>query len=316
MDKIKNFIYLDDYKMYSMSSQVLGGVVHSKSSYEDVTKGASRNIEGIEHSELHEEVPIIEQGFGGVEHKHVHDYAYLDFENRLKKDGKIISLSTEKIDTSITQLNNEFVEIRGKATLIDMNTLKSTIGNLNEISKSLTNVVNFSEIELIKQQVEAQIETTNDRNEKVKLKQRMKSLINQVRAKNPPTELDKEYIKDLEDILEYGFRDQFVVQIPIGSYKFSAECNPNYFRENKDLLIRRFSRFPEPEFVIIGTISQSLNQTPNVVNDCLTSQTEEPSNMKSTIMNFIQYHSVLESSFTGREKDEIIIDPIAIYTEL
>ena len=82
MTTIKNFIYLDDYKMYSMSSQVSRGVVYSESSYKDVTKGASQNIE---HSDLHEESPIIEHGFGRVEYKHVHDYAYIDFEDQLRK---------------------------------------------------------------------------------------------------------------------------------------------------------------------------------------------------------------------------------------
>ena len=318
MTKIKNFIYLDDYKMYSMSSQVFGGVVHSKSSYEDVTKGASQNTGGLEHSDLHEENPIIEHGFGNVKHKHIHDYAYIDFENRLRKDEKIISLSTEEIDTSITQLNNDkFVEIRGKAALIDMNTLRFTVGNFNEISKSLTNVVNFSAIALIKQQMEEQIEATNDRNEKARLKQSMKVRINEERAKNPVTNLlDKDYIKDLEAVLKYGFSDQFVIQIPIGSYIFSAECDPEDLREKKDLLIRRFSRFPETEFVIVGTISQSINQTSNVVDDSLTTQTEEPSNMKRTIMNLIQHLSEVESSFTGRLQNEVIIDPIAVYWEI
>lgn len=318
MTTIKNFIYLDDYKMYSISSQLSGGVVHSKSIYQDIARKASQNIEDIEHSDLHEEAPIIEHGFGGVEHKHVHDYAYLDFENRLKKDAKIISLSTEKIDTPITQINNDkFVEIRGKATLIDMNTLRSTIGNLNEISKSLINVVNFSEIALIKQQMEEQIKATNDRNEKIRIEQKVKSLINKAREKNPVANLlDKDYIKDLEAVLEYGFRDQFVIQITIDSYIFSAECNPDYFREKKDLLIRRFSRFPETDFVIIGTISQSLNQTDNVVNDYPTPQNEETSNMKTTIMNLIQHLSKMESSFIGRQENEIIIDPIAVYWEI
>ena len=317
MTTIKNFIYLDDYKMHSMSSQVFGGVGHSKSSYEDVTKGASQNIEGLEHSNLHEESPIIEHGFGHVAHKHIHDYAYIEFENRLRKDGKIISLSEENFDSAMIQVSGDkFVEIRGKTALIDMNTLRFTIGNFNEISKSLTNVVNFSRIAVIKQLMEEQIEATNDRNEKARIKQRMKSLINEECAKNPATKLDEDYIKDLETVLEYGFRDQFVIQITVGSYIFSAECDPADLREKKDLLIRRFSRFPETEFVIIGTISQSLNQTSNVVNDYIKSQPEESPNMKNTIMDLIRHLSKLESAFIGRLENEIIIEPVAVYWEI
>ena len=315
---IKNFIYLDDYKMYSMSSQVFGGVVHSKSSYKDVTKGASQNIEGIEHSDLHEEASIIEHGFGGVEYKHVHDYAYIDFENRLRKDEIIIEVSAGNIDASVLKLScDKFVEIRGKASLIDMNDLRYTVANHDEISKALTNVVNYSSIALIKQQMEEKIKATKDRNEKTRLNQTMKTLINEVIAKNAASNLlGKDHIKDLETLLKYGFRDQFVIRITIGPYTFWAECDTDNLREKKDLLRRRFSRFPEPEFVIVGTISQSLSQTDNVVNDYATSQSVESLHMKTAIINLIEHLSAVDSSFTGRLENEIIVDPIAIYTEL
>lgn len=318
MTKIKNFIYLDDYKMYSMSSQVFGGVVHSKSDYKDTTKAVSENIEGIEHPDLHKDAPA-SHGFGGIRHKHVHDYAYIDFENQLRADGGIVSLSAEveNVDSVITELNTDkFVEIRGKVALIDMNALRSTVDNFNKISKSLNNVVNYSQVSLIKEQMESEIKATKDRNEKAKIKQRMKSLINATSAKNTSAALDETYMKDLGKVLEYGFRDQFVIRISIGSYVFWAECDPDDLREKKDLLIRRFSRFPEPEFVIIGTISQTLNQTSNIVDDYLTSRTEESSNMKTTIFNLVQHLSAVESAFTGRLENEIIVDPIAIYSEL
>lgn len=317
MNPIKSFVYLDEYKMISIGSQILKGMSES------VT---TQQVSEIQHGE-EQKGPIgsgntlsdiSSVGYTIQEKKSLHDHAYILFQERLRDSGKIISLSANNIDENMTQLNaGRFVEIRGNASFIDMNDLKYTVANVNKISKSLTSVLKYSSIATIKQQMEEEIKATKDKNEKAKLKQRMQTLINEVNAQNPDLNLlDEKYIKDLEAILEYGFRDQFAIRIAIGPYVFWAECDPDDLREKKDLLKRRFSRFPEPEFVIVGIISQSLNQIDNVVNDYATSQYGESLPMKTAIMNLIEHLSVLDSSFIGREENEIIVDPIAIYTEL
>ena len=317
MGAIKSFVYLDEYKMYSIGSQILEGMSESVTTHqvseiqhEEEQKGPIRSGNTLSD--------VLSVGYSIQEQKSLHDYAYISFEDKLRNDGKIVSLSAKNVDSVITQLNNDkFVEVRGKTSFIDMNDLRYTVANYNKISKSLTSVLNYSLIAPIKQQMEEQIKATKDRNEKARLKQRMETLINEVSAKNPDSDLlDKDYIKDLETILEYGFKDQFAIVITIGPYVFWAECDPDDLREKKDLLKRRFSRFPEPEFVIVGTISQSLNQIDNVVNNYATSQSGESLDMKTAIMNLIEHLSAVDSSFTGRRENEIIVDPIAIYTEL
>ena len=73
----------------------------------------------------------------------------------------------------------------------------------------------------------------------------MKTLINEVKAKNPAANLlGEDYIKHLETVLKYGFRNQFAIRITIGPYTFWVECDTDDLREKKDLLIRRFFKVP------------------------------------------------------------------------
>ena len=317
MTTIKNFIYLDDYKMYSMSSQLFGGVDHSKSSYEDVTKGASQNIEGLEHSDLHEENPIIEHGFGHVAHKHVHDYAYIDFENRLRKDGKIIGLSAENFDPAVIQLSGDkFIEIRGKVVFVDMNAIKFTIENFSELSNAITELSISPMIDAINKQAEVELQSASNSNERSQIKRKTKNLIDEVRKNFSNLGLDEDLIGNLGAVLEFGFRDQFMIQMTAGNHIFSAECKPDNLREDRHLLIRKFSRIPEKEFVIVGTISQSLNHIINPIDNDEMSEIQEQPDIKTAIMSMVQRLSELEDKFTGRRANEIIIDPIAVYWEI
>lgn len=121
-------------------------------------------------------------------------------------------------------------------------------------------------------------------------------------------------MKHLGFILNYGFQDQFAVQIPIGSYTFSAECKRDDFREDEHLLVRKYSRYAEKEFVLFGSVSQSSNKA--VDNQEIENEVIEFQHLKEAIMFLIEKLTVVESSFVGRVNDEIIIDPIAIYREI
>ena len=132
MEKIKSFIYLDEYKMYSISAQMSGGITdylmsHQKSTTEETeeqktTFGSGRVVADILTSES-----------GTQEKKHLHDYNYTLFEEGLKKSNKVLDISAANIDENIEQIDNvSFVEVRGKVVFNDMNLIKSTLENFNQ----------------------------------------------------------------------------------------------------------------------------------------------------------------------------------------
>ena len=91
----------------------------------------------------------------------------------------------------------------------------------------------------------------------------------------------------------------------------SANLNRKFLREPEDLVIRKYSRQTEVQFTLFGIITQyEKEQTspPEAAHDYET--------LKEAIMNMVSHITNLESAFTGRLSNEIIIDPIAMYTEL
>ena len=178
MQKIKSFIYLDEYKMYSISSQIFEGITESLMSYQGSTTEKEEGQKGpIASGRVMAD--ILKSESGTQEKKYLHDYLYTLFEEQLRKSGKILSLSTENIDENIKQINDAgFIEVRGKVVFNDMKILKSTIENFNELGTAMAHITNFEEIEAINQQLKTAEKSIKDRNEKARLRQKVKSLTN------------------------------------------------------------------------------------------------------------------------------------------
>ena len=164
MQTIKSFIYLDEYKMYSISSQIFEGITEYLIDYQGATIEEEETQKGPVRSGRIV-ADILKSESGTQEKKYLHDYSYKLFEDHLKESGKILSLSAENIDENIKQIDNAgFVEVRAKAVFNDMNTLKSTIERFNELGEALAYITNFEEIEKIHQQLKTAAEAIKDRN--------------------------------------------------------------------------------------------------------------------------------------------------------
>ena len=83
------------------------------------------------------------------------------------------------------------------------------------------------------------------------------------------------------------------------------------------MLVRKFSRVSQKEFVLFGTIAQSPEGAGVDASLCEEDTEEaEPPHLKVVIMQFIEALSEMESTFTGRLDNEIVVDPIALYREI
>ena len=315
MQEIKNFIYLDEYKMYSISSQIFEGITEYLIDHQEDTK-QENSTEVVPTGSGRIMANILKSESGTQEKRFLHDYNYTLFEEELEKSGKVLCLSNENIDEEISQIDNVgFIKVRGKAIFNDMNILKSTIKNINELGKAIFIITSFSEMEEIRNQFEKAAENTKDRNQKAKLKQRFKNSTNiEKLAKDSGLHLDDDFLKNLAFILDYGFQDQFEVQMPIEPYIFSSNFNRKYLREDENLLVRKYSRIAEKEFVLFGTVAQSSNDP--IDNQEVDNEVYEFQHLKEAIMLCVEKLTVMESSFVGRLTNEIIIDPIAVYREI
>ena len=215
--------------------------------------------------------------------------------------------------------NGGFVEVRSKAIFNDMKILKSTMQRFNELGEALTYVSSFDELQKVRQQLETFESSVGDKNTKAQLRARRKSLndIEQL-AKSSGLYQDPILLKKLEMLMDYGFQDQFEVQMRMGGYIFSANLKREYLRDDEQLLVKKYSRFSEKDFVLFGTVAQSPTKTKDNDSDDDEGSVDDsaPEHMKEAIMLLVEALSGVEATFSGKLWNEVVIDPIALYREV
>ena len=239
----------------------------------------------------------------------------------MEEDRKVLNVSMgNNISETIEDIGNAgFVKIKAKAVFNDMEAIKSTIAEFNKLGEALTYVTNYDEIAKVRQQLETLEGSVRDRNQKARLRKGQKALTNiEDLASSSGLRQDPIFLKNLCLILDYGFQDQFEVQMTADEYIFSANLKRAHLREDERLLVRKYSRFSESDFVLFGTVAQSPTGSIDTgsADENKSIQESEPQHLKQAIMRLVESLSEVESSFSGKLVNETIIDPIAIYREI
>lgn len=277
---IKNFIYLDKDKMYSLSSQLFEGITEylvSASSNENGEENSQRGPVGSGRlfADILKKVNTIE------EKKYLHDYSYTIFEKHLIDEKKVININDISTDKFLSEINSHsFIKIKGKIIFNDIGHLSKVLKDSNKVADTLNRIQSRNKSKDIKKKVEVK-------------------------------KIDKEHVKDLLYLLEFGFGNQLEVQLNYNNYLFSSNIKREYLREIESLLINKYARQTEKEFTVFGIVTQCNGGNTS----CFTSDATENS-LKVSFMNIISKVANVEQSFTGKLENEIMIDPIAIYTEL
>lgn len=283
---IKNFIYLDEYKMYSLSSQIFEGVTEYlvNSSYEE--EGEEDTQKGLVGSGRLL-ADIMKKGNTSKEKRFLHDYSYTVFEKYLLDNDRVLNINDIDGENLIDILDSKsFVKIKGKIIFNDIGHISNIIKDFNTLGTSLLYVQSLEDTSITSKNI-ARL------------------------AKEQGLNFDKKVLESLSYVLDFGFDKQLEVQLKYNEFLFSSNIKREYLRESEKLLIKKYARKTEKEFTIFGMITQSNNQ---YIND-----NNEESNVeyfKEALMDIISKFTDVEQTFTGKLENEIMIDPIAIYTEL
>ena len=166
MSGIKSFLYLDEYKMYSISSQILEGLTESLINVRGTSKedeerqtgpfGSGRVIAEIWQQESRQH-----------ERKYLHDYSYTLFEQHLKHERSVPTVTSDNIEEVVPSLGGiNFIEVRSKAIFNDMNILREIIEGFNDLGEALTYLTNAEKIVSAHKAIDKLEETITDRNRK------------------------------------------------------------------------------------------------------------------------------------------------------
>ena len=306
---IKSFIYLDEDKMYSISSQLFEGMTQyilqeETDGLNDVNSQKGNFLSGRFMADM------MFQSRSKSEMRNLHDFAFNLFEKELENRGILYDV---KCNDEISDLQDKgFVRIRGKIFFCDYARMQYIIENFNNIGRALGRLqgaIFYEQIEEIKHNANE----TKDREKRNRQQQNAKYSEKQIEnlLKSAGLVLDEKYVKNLSTVMKFGYQDGFEVRIILedSPLLFSAVINQSCLKENENVLISKYSRITEKEFTVIGVITQVGNSKPKLPNN-------EGEDMKTATQGMHEMIANLEMQFNGRSSNECIIDPIAIFTEL
>lgn len=305
----KQFLYLDEQKMYSLSSQLFEGITEyilneNESSESEETKQKGPLASGRIMAD------VINSTIKSTEKKFLHDHSFILLENELLKGNHILN-----IDDKTTFVNEDFekfsfIKIKAKAIFNDINKINELFENYNSLGESLTYLRIEGEIEKILQNIPSGLSEKEliQINQKIKMLRKKDNIIKEAEKSNLRKEED--FLKNLSLLTNYGFSEDFEIQQKFNNFLFTSTLNRKSLRESEKSLIKKYSRQSEKEIVILGIITQTLKE------NSLEIKNIEGRNMKEGLSNIIEHLANIEQSLFGKAPNEIIIDPIAVYIEL
>ncbi|MCI5189674.1 MAG: hypothetical protein D3905_07715 [Candidatus Electrothrix sp. AS4_5] len=300
--------------MYSLSSQIFEGITEyvlseSKSDNEETERQKGPVGSGKILAD------VIKVSSKSTEKRFLHDYSFTVFENHLDKEGRILDLSgpdieLDKIKKSINDFS--FIKVKSRAIFNDVHKITELFTEFNTIGEALAHVGEHEKIENLKLQLKELKGQTADRNKKSRLESEYKRLTSTSKlAKEKGLYQDPKFMNNLSLLTKYGFSDQFEIQQLSGEVIFTSCLKRAFLREQEELLVKKYSRKTEKEVVVFGVISQAFSAfKPNINND------KEYNNMKAALTNIVEHLTNIENSISGKQENEIVIDPIAAYFEV
>lgn len=307
---IKSFIYLDDYKLYSLSSQMFQGFTeYIISGSTASTEEEERQKGGFASGKMMSD--ILKKEKSSTEKKYLHDYAFNLLETELTQRGILHTITTT--DTTDTIQSKGIVKVTGRAVFNDYSSLQATMSRFNSIGESFGYFQFSEQIKSLNDSASNALQSTKDRNQKAKIKNinaRTNSLLIKFLQENG-LHIAEEDIKHMLNIMEYGFHGELEFRVsPSGlPFQLSAILNREYLRDSESHFVSKYSRQTEYDFTMIGIITQSGKTSESLAE-------REPTGIKNACLNLVNKLTVVENVFLGRIDNECIIDPIAIYREL
>jgi hypothetical protein len=311
--------------MYSFSSQLFEGLTEYIVKSETEKKTETESQKGpIGSGRLLGD--IIEKESRDTEKKFLHDYSYNLFEDALIKQGKVLELDRNSIATKIDDIKSySFVKVTARVVFNDLKQIGDTISNFNSLGEALGYITMKSAYDKELKDAKDHLKSITDRNQKAKAEAIFKNKTDFKKIlQEQNLHFDPEFLKHLSYVLDYGYNQQFEVQIPITTdddqnFLFSAQLDRSNLKDNEYRIIKKFSRETEREFVLFGILTQiqPASEKVSLLENAMSKvATEENVNMKEALMNMVGLMTNIEKTFTGKLDYEYIIDPISLYLEI
>jgi hypothetical protein len=332
--KAKLFVYLDEYKMYSISSQLFEGLTEEIIQYQSKKEDKKEEQQGpLGSGRLLGD--IISESNGRAERRFLFDYAYTIFESRILDENLVSCISEETKEHQSDTYERSFVKVTGRIKFNDYTAVQRIIESFNKLNEAMQYVSTFEERNSKIAELRIQMQSAES-----KLKKELHEQIRTLSTWKPNSQTDQEYTSKLSYLLDFGYGDHLEAQMSLyspnrrRSINITAILNRECMRESMAMEIKKYSRRPDQYFTILGVVTQrgksKLDESNSLgiigvgsTRDPNTLENKEeppslvsPNHLKTHISSMMESVAEIESGFTGCLENEIIIDPIAIYREV
>ena len=322
---VRDFIYLDADRLYSLYSQLFDGVteaiVHSSESSRaanEVQKGGILSGSEIDTS--------VFELLRKSENRILHDELY----NRLE-----LKIGAEKIDVAsikaedLTQWYNKssYIKATGVAEIEDYERMKSFIDNFNRIGEAIaySSMQSDNETNLQNEQLGNSLEGINERNTKAKLKNRSRSPstprnLAREMAKALGLVQDEQMLANLKFFCEFfapsGFDITVAPRVDRPDFTVRARTDRRWLRLSPEMIRSLYGAYSAHPWSVVGQVTWVPNAGgPPPARNQVKTEGQEPS-MREPMRNMFLSTHAFENMFMASDQCfEVIVHPLAIYRE-
>ncbi|EJS2607806.1 TPA: hypothetical protein O4G69_003569 [Vibrio alginolyticus] len=303
---IKNFLYLNESKLYSFSSQLFEGITEyvlneQNYSISDEEKQQGKLFSGRVIAD------VIKETSSSTTKKFLHDHSFNLFESELEQSKRLLDVGLETLTfDDICKTDKSFIRIRAKGKFVDMAEIQTLFSNYAKIGEAIAVLPLTEQLQTL-EKLKAQ---NNKSKETRELQSNLDKLIKE-RTVEMTSGIPPRAIAGFETIIG-NFGDDIVrFQQQVNDVIFSTCLTHDYLREPLKNIYRKYSRKTAKEFTVLGFISHADGTQDPDVEDI-----PESENMLRHMIGLAENMYELEQTFGKKGDNEIIIEPIAIYTEL
>lgn len=322
---IREFIYIDVPKLYSMYSQIFEGVTDQvvEQRINQLLTGETTSHRGSTvESEATEASKRTESGF-------LHDHMYTRLEEKLASslvDGNSIEPAQAKSEL----LTNPLVKISGRAEIEDYDRLKQFFDEFNRMGEIVTfsKVTSNPETDARLQELQlAAVQANISKDQVRKLEREIEKLLNIKQnailsnlAQNP---ILMQNLKDFTEMFHPSGYDVLITPFENPTVHYRGALNKEWLRSNPQLLINLYGGQSEVPWTMVGLtthiqgtfVSQAGNATISVTDGLSQADENNPMMLDVIRVNFRQQRVFERMFLESNTETEIIMSPLAIYRE-
>ncbi|MDD9154579.1 hypothetical protein PVK64_00055 [Aliivibrio sp. S4TY2] len=304
---IRNFIYLDEPKLYSFSSQLFEGITDFILNEKSLDTENNTTVKvGLPSSKIIADV--IRETSTSTTKKFLHDHSFSLLEQELIKTEQLLDITENQLTIDdISNSGKSFIKIKAKGKFIDTNEIMSTLKNFNDIGEAIVKAQAIDELK----ELDRKRRTLTTEKQVKQLQSTFNKEVEKIAYENE-YRLPPEMISSFTQLVEFFGADlQRFQQIGCNNTIFTSCLDSSHLRDSLPAIYRKYSRKTALEFVVVGTISHGIGtQKPEV------QELPDDANMLQHFQNMVEHMYDLDQNAFGKLDNEIIIEPIAIYTEL